>query len=180
MRVIYFLMSAVLLMSGCAATPAWDLEHLVVAKEVELSTWKLLNYENFKNNGGFVRYFVPPGQKELRSWSKLITVGFVSGNETVKNYAAADENRMKARCSGTKHQMIESDTYNVYYANTYPQCEGREPQSEISRLIQGNDGIHRLSYTVKGRELTSDEKEKWLTILRNSFIAKGEKHERVR
>jgi len=77
-------------------------------------------------------------------------------------------------------KSLESDTYNVYFTNTYPPCGGRESQAEISRYIQGSDGIHSLSYTVKDRELTPGEKEKWLTILRNSFVAKGEKHEKVR
>lgn len=181
MRIVYFLMSLVLLLPGCASTPNWELEHLVVAEASGLNTWQLLRYDNFKNNGGFARYYVPPGEKELKSWSQLITVGFLSGNKiTIKEYLQADENRMKVRCPGTRHQVIESDAYNVYFTNTYPPCGGRESQAEISRFIQGNDGIHSVSYTVRGRELTSGEKEKWLTILRNSFIAKGEKHEKVR
>jgi len=181
MRILYLLLSVTLLLPGCASTPNWELEHLAIDKSVDLRSWQLLSYDNFKNNGGFARYYVPPGKNELKSWSELITVSFLSSNKiTIKEYLKADENRMKVRCPGTRHQVIESDTYNVYYTNTYPPCGGRESQSEISRLIQGNDGIHRLSYTVKGRELTSGEKERWLTILRNSFIAKGEKHEKVR
>jgi hypothetical protein len=181
MKTVSFLMGMVLLLPGCASTTNWELEHLVVAEASGLDTWQLLRYDNFKNNGGFARYYVPPGEKEKMTWSELITVGFLSGNKiSIKDYLKANENRMKVRCPGARHQVIESDTHNVYYTDTYPRCDGRESQSEISRFIQGNDGIHSLSYTVKGRELTTGEKEKWLTILRNSFIAKGEKHEKVR
>lgn len=180
MRILYFLLSVTLLLPGCASTPNWELEHLALDKSIDLHSWQLLRYDNFKN-GGFARYFVPPGKNELKSWSELITVAFSSGNKiTIKEYIKADENRMKVRCPGTRHKVIESDTYNVYYTNTYPACGGRKPQSEITRRIQGSDGIHRLSYTVKGRELTSGEKEKWLDSLRKCYIAKGEKHEKVR
>jgi len=178
MSKLYFLLSVILLLPGCTSTPNWEREHLAIDKSVDLRKWQLLKYDNFKNNGGFARYYVPGGKGQKESWSELITVGFLSDDKiTVDEYLQYYEKQMKIRCPGTKHQIIERETYSVYFTNLYP-CGGT--QSEISRFIQGNDGIHRLSYTVKGRELTSGEKEEWLTILRNSFIAKGEKHERVR
>lgn len=184
MKIGHLLLSATLLLTGCASTPNWDLEYLVIDKSVDFRSgklpWKLLKYDNFKN-GGFARYYIPNRENELKSWSELITGVFISDDKvTLKKYLMTNEKQMKVRCPGTMHHVIESDMYNAYYTNTYPACGGRERQSEITRIIKGNDGIHRLSYTVKGRELTSGEKEKWLNSLRKCYIAKGEKHEKVR
>lgn len=181
MKAVYFLIGAVLLSFGCAHTSTPMAEHLIVAKASGLHTWQLLSYENFKNDGGFARYYVPPGKENLKSWSELITVGFLNGNQiSIQQYVEAEKNRFNVQCPGTRHRVIESDAYSVYHTYTMPSCGGRDSQSEIGRLIQGNEGLHRLSYTVKGRELTSGEMEKWLTILRNSIIAKGDQHEKVR
>lgn len=181
MRIVYLLMGVVLLSFGCAHTPAPMGEHLIVAEASGLHTWQLYSYKNYKNDGGYVRYYVPPGKENLKSPSESIVINFFIGNKiSVKQYVEADNNRLKEQCPGTRHQEIESDTYNMYFTRSYPPCGGRESESDISRLIQGNEGLYHLSYIVKRRELTSAEKEKWLKILRDSFIAKGDQHEKVR
>jgi hypothetical protein len=168
------------LMPGCANTPNWEQEHLIVAEASGLNTWQLLTYSNNKN-GTFTRSYVPPGKENLKSWSERITVGFLNENQiSIKQYEEGERNRLNVLCPGTKHQVIEADTYNIYYIYAMPSCGGRYSQAEIGRFIQGNDGLHLLSYVVKGRELTLSEKEKWLSILRNSFLAKGDQHEKVR
>lgn len=174
-------MGVVLLSFGCAHAPTPMGEHLIVSESSGMHAWQLLSYKNYKNNEGYVRYYVPPGKENLKSPSEQIAINFFSGNTiSIKQYEEADNNRLKVQCPGTRHQVIESDTYNVYYTNSYPPCGGQKSQSEISRLIQGNEGMYHLSYTVIGRGLTSAEKEKWLKILRDSFIAKGDQHEKVR
>lgn len=178
MKTVYFLMSVTFLLLGCAHVPMG--EHFVIDASSEIDKWQVLSYENFSNNTGYVRYYVPPGRENLKSWSELVTVSSYKGSMPLKRYVEIEVARFSSRCPGTKHQVIESDIYNMYYKFSFPSCGGRPPESQLNRVVQGNDGIYHLSYSVKNRELALKDEEKWLPILRKSFVANGDQHEKVR
>lgn len=163
---------------GCAHTPLG--EHLVLDRSFNMENWQVLHYENFRDKQSFTRYYVPPGSHNLKSWSELVVVGEFRFAKKIKEYVESDVARLNARCPGSKHQVIESDTYNVYYTFSFPSCGGRRPESQIGRVIQGNDGIYHVSYSVPSRDLTPEEKQKWLAAMRKSYVANGDQHEKVR
>lgn len=174
MRTVSFVIGAALLLLGCAHVPLG--EHMSMPGH-EIDGWKILTYHNSRDGSGSV-FYVPPG--ELHYWTRGVLIGYQKSPMSVNQFVETGVKYVSSQCPGTTHQLIESDTYNVYYINTYPACKDADPQSEITRMIQGNEGIGRLSYMVQGRELTPSEKEQWLAILRKSHLRNGDQHEIVR
>ena len=176
MRVIYVLIGlAFFLVSGCATTP---LEGLVT--KADPKQWQVGFQKDFGAGKGYIREFVPKGEN-IKSWSKLLSIEFIEDEKgSATNFANTLATKRQNQCPGTKYELMESDTYNAYYTFSFPGCMGHQSQSEISRVVQGNDGVHRLSYAVKGRELSANEKAEWLTFLRDAYLAKGDRNNKVR
>ena len=156
---------------GCAVGPPTLLERLVTSASTD--QWQVGFQRDFGPGDGYIREFVPKGES-INSWSKLLSIEFMEGvsstpTQWTKNFA---EKRI-TQCPNTDYSVIESDSHNIYYSFSFPACMGHEKQSEISRVIAGNDGLHRLSFSVKGRELTPEEKNVWLNFLRDAYVAKG-------
>jgi len=165
----------ILLLIGCAHVPLP--EHMVFHGKEGIENWRILDYENF-NSGGFVHYYAPPDTKDGKSWLQLLTKGIEVGADiSLEKYVADSIAAYKTNCPGTTHKIIEADAYNLYYTNSYP-CRGH--QSEVTRIAKGNEGLYRLSYTIRGRDLTQNEIEEWLKVFRAAYVAKGDQHERVR
>ncbi len=175
MRTVSFVIGAALLLIGCAHVPLG--EHMSMSGH-EIDGWEILKYNHSRDGSGFI-FYVPPG--ELHHWTRMVVIGYQkSPSMTVNQDVEASTKYISSQCPGTTHQIIESDTYNMYFINTYPACKDADPQSEITRIVQGNEGLGRISYMVQGRELTSSEKEQWLAILRKSHLRNGDQHEIVR
>jgi len=178
MKSIISLLVITIMLLGCAHAPLG--EHLVLDRSFNIENWQVLHYENFSDKKSFTRYYVPPGRDNLKSWSELVVVGEYKNARKIKEYVEFDVARLNARCPGSVHKVLESDTYNVYYTHSFPSCGGRRPESQIGRVIQGNEGIYHVSYSVPSRGLTQEEKQKWLAAMRKTFVANGDHHEKVR
>ena len=51
-------------------------------------------------------------------------------------------------------------------------CNKIVTQSEIVRLMKGNDGLHRVAYTEKTENISESERNKWLASLERAFVVK--------
>ena len=54
-------------------------------------------------------------------------------------------------------------------------CKKVVTQSEIVRLMKGNDGLHRVAYTQKTENITGPARDKWLVSLERAYVVKGGK-----
>lgn len=52
-------------------------------------------------------------------------------------------------------------------------CTNHATQSEIVKLIKGNDGIHRIAFTQKTKKITGDFRKHWLASLKKAYVTKG-------
>lgn len=85
----------------------------------------------------------------------------------------------QAQCPGTRFSIIESEEYSVPYSFVFPACVGHEQQVEVTRLLQGNDGIHRISYARKGSVLDPAIQEYWIARLRTAYVVKDPDREPI-
>jgi len=185
MRSIHIVLLAVLILTGCQSVPDYSKEHVFLPNQESLK-WKIVKYENRKDGG--VRYFfVPQDETQPRSefrwtgpsWTTLLSVAYVPGvTGSIRDYAVINSQYNAIVCPGTKYDLLEHDQHDAYVLIDYL-CNGQH-QSEITRFMRGNEGIYGLSIHANGREFTNTEKDKWRTFLRNSYVAKGHQHERVR
>jgi len=54
-----------------------------------------------------------------------------------------------------------------------PTCNVKTTQTELVRLIQGNDGLHRVSFTVKSNKINSETYSNWVTRFKETTVWKG-------
>ena len=52
-------------------------------------------------------------------------------------------------------------------------CTNRATQTEIVKLIQGNDGVHRVAFTHKANKIKGNSRKYWLASLKKAYVHKG-------
>ena len=45
-------------------------------------------------------------------------------------------------------------------------------QVELARLLEGNDGLHRVAFTKKGADFSAEERKRWLEALAGAQVVK--------
>ena len=164
----YLLFLVALLVAGCESTP---IEGIVT--DIDSASWKIGYQRDFGIGNGTIREFVPTGE-DIDHWTKLLSIEFYEGNRTpVALYAKYFGKTREEQCPGTKFEILKEERYSVSYYFEFPDCMGQDAQAEVTRLIQGNDGLHRISYAEKGTGLSSATREKWLAKFQSAYVAKG-------
>ena len=164
----YPLTLVMLLIAGCVSTP---IEGIVT--DIDTAGWKVGYQRDFGVGNGYIREFVPVGE-DIDHWSRLLSVQFYEGNKTpVALYAKYFGETRQRQCPGTKFQILRTEEYSVSYYFEFPDCMGQKAQAEVTRLIQGNDGFHRISYAEKGTGLSSATRDKWLQKFERAYVTKG-------
>ncbi|HEX6812681.1 MAG TPA: hypothetical protein VF384_13725 [Planctomycetota bacterium] len=47
-----------------------------------------------------------------------------------------------------------------------------QDQSEIARVLRGNDGLHRIAYTERARKMDAAARDKYLRAFQEAFVVK--------
>ena len=82
---------------------------------------------------------------------------------------------MEGRCANTKWEILEELETTLLYEWSISDCSAGEDQHEISKLLLGNDGLHRAAYTEKTSNIDAAIREKWLSQLSKAYVEKDEK-----
>ena len=86
------------------------------------------------------------------------------------------ETTMKSRCPGsTDWHVVLEEPHSVTYEWRIHSCPGQDNQTEIARILQGNDGLHRIAYTEKGDTMKPENREFWMKVLTKAYVAKGDR-----
>jgi hypothetical protein len=178
-KIVIRLAAAAALLSLCACLGTQvPLEGLVT--DLDPGPWQIGFEQDHGPGKGYIREWVPKGES-IEDWSRLFTIQFLEGETSaVSAFAEASAKARASRCPGTESEVLASTAHSVTQLYTSPDCGQFAAHSEIERLIQGNDGIHRISFSQKGGRLSVELIEEWLPVLQESYIAKGEAGERIR
>ena len=52
-------------------------------------------------------------------------------------------------------------------------CPGTGSRHELSRIIEGNQGLHRIAYTEKSEAMADENRSYWLNVFRQAYVAQG-------
>jgi hypothetical protein len=161
---------ASLLIAGCASTP---LEAIVT--EQNLAGWKAGNRQDLGRGKGTIVELIPVSES-IDKWQHLATIQFLEGEHRRPQFLMeALETSMKTRCPASADwRVITEEPHSVTYEWRIHSCMGQENQTEISRILQGNDGLHRIAYTEKGDAMTPENREFWMKVLGKAYVAKGD------
>jgi hypothetical protein len=163
------LMGASLVVS-CASTP---IEGIVT--EQSLVGWKAGSQGDLGRGKGTIVELVPVSES-INKWQQLGTIQFLEGeHRTPQSLMEALETTMKTRCPGaTDWRMVSAEPHSVTYEWRIQSCTGQDNQAEIARILQGNDGLHRIAYTEKGDTMKPENRELWMKVLNKAYVAKGD------
>ena len=169
MRTLLILM-AVVVMAGCASTP---LEAIVT--EQKLVGWKVATHHDQGRGKGTIVELIPASES-IDKWQHLATIQFLEGeHRTPRAFMDALEASMKTRCpANTDWRVIGEEPHSVAYEWRIHSCSGQDDQTEIARILQGNDGLHRIAYAEKGETMKPENREFWMAALRKAYVAKGD------
>lgn len=155
--------SLVLLLSCCATT----LETVYVP--AENTGWKQ-GYGVNKPGVTLIEYI--PSNESIDNWSRIFTIQFLEGmRDSTSTTSQTLRSIMLTNCPNTKWDVIAEENSSVTYERATLGCKGGN-EYEIARLLKGNDGIHRISYTAKN-PISEAERNKWLKAFSEAYVEKG-------
>jgi hypothetical protein len=165
-----FLVLTAVAIVGCASTP---LEAIVT--EQTLVGWKVgSQHDNGRGRGTIVELI--PTSESIGNWQHLGTIQFMEGEHRApRAFMDALETSMRARCpTSTDWRVIGEEPHSILYEWRIHSCAGQDDQTEISRILRGNDGLHRIAYTEKGDTMKPENREFWMGALKKAYVAKGD------
>ena len=143
----------------------------IVAKKAP--SWNIAYQKDFGVGRGTIREFLPKGEK-IRKWKHLATIQFIEGESlSPKEFMETLKVKMTKRCKETKWNIINETKYTITYEWSIQSCKKNKDQHEIARILQGNDGLHRIAYTEKKNEMDINNKKFWLSVFHDAYVAKG-------
>lgn len=114
--------------------------------------------------------YLPVGQN-INHWNELITSQFIPGLNDVS--AKEFANRILADLKKTglvyKAHFIEKGPKEVIFEYQVKQPKNLQ-QNELQKVVKGPDGIYVLHYAVKQTDMGAANRQKGLTILKNSTL----------
>lgn len=158
-----------LLVVGCGAA----LEHIRVPGK--LMGWKVgfQERERFTNNN--IKEIIPASES-IHNWSKMVTFQYKDKRkDNPEKFMQALKLSMKNKCKNTKWEILEKISNSILYEWSINGCSPLQDQHELSKLILGNDGLHRVAYTEKVKSMPKDTRAKWIKKLSNAYLAKDGK-----
>jgi hypothetical protein len=161
---------AILMMSGCVSTPIEG-----IATPAKMEGYKVGSAHDTGRGKGTIVEFVPVTES-INNWHHLATIQFMEGAHLSPDAAMQVlENTMKTRCPNhTEWRVISEGPHDVIYQWQIRSCPGQENQVEIARIMQGNDGLHRIAYTEKGDAMNPTNREVWMEVLKSAYVTKGD------
>jgi hypothetical protein len=159
------LLVAALAVTGCATT----LETVYVP--AENSGWKIGHGTN-RANATLLEFI--PSEETISSWSRMFTIQFLEGaRDAPRDFARVLQAQATSRCSNTRWNVLSEDASSITYQWSISDCPGHVDETEIARLLKGNDGLHRIAYVRKGPTLEASEQAKWLEAFSKAYVEKG-------
>lgn len=172
MKKLVLALLTIALISGCTAA----LEYAIVPSMDQ--EWKVgyQNREKFTNSN--ITEFIPPNET-IENWSKLFTIQYVAGaNPNLENFVTAQMNNTKKKCADLTWSVIEQSNNSFLYEWNTKSCSGNNSniytaQHVITRHINGNDGMHIVSYAEKTKNISEATRSQWIERLKKANIRKN-------
>ena len=120
---------------------------------------------------------VPKGQT-IDNWTELLT----KQNFDKKSLDPSPEDfmsKLKAlrqqRCKNVVWKVLQKTSSSILYEWRMANCPPHPDQHEIARIIDGKWNRFRIAYTAKVKEISPDERKKWIDIFSAAEVVNGKK-----
>ena len=154
-------------LASCASVP---LETAYVPADV--TGWDVGYAKDVRGQGNIVEYVKAP--ETINNWTKLITIQFLEGyKERPRTVMDRLESSMRGRCPDVQWSVINETETTVLYEWKIEGCHGQDDQHEISKLLKGNDGVHRAAYAEKEASIDTVIRQRWVDWLSKAYVEKA-------
>lgn len=165
-------------LASCGTIP---LETVFVPIE-DANTLKLGHSADAPGRGSIKEYI--PGGERMDDWRHLLTIQFLEAERRTPEELVAELEQWTRRHGGTlEWKVLERDANSVVYEWCLADCPKQDAalrdQCEVSRVLRGNDGLHRVAYTERGRAMDPAARARYLEAFRKAYVVKGPQQEPV-
>jgi hypothetical protein len=125
-----------------------------------------------------IHEFVPKGE-HVENWTRMYDWQAFARTDDPELTPMLFVNNLRQnttrRCPHAKWNIIEQSTDSVMYEFRTGRCSPNPEQHELGRIFSGSVNQYRIAYVRKTKELSADERERWLKVLREATVVAGSK-----
>lgn len=133
-----------------------------------------LGFENYNaEKKAVIKGYVPEGETAA-AWNELITLQFFEGLQnkvTVAQFLEKVQGGLEAACPGVNWSTVSEQEKEAVYRWSIQGCSGQPDQTEITRVVAGQEGMHIWHYAAKDPKLNLKKQKEWIDRL-NQFAVK--------
>ncbi len=118
--------------------------------------------------------FVPDGQT-AQNWSEMLSTQFLIGMQdtlSVPDYVARAKQTISRQCPAVRWKAVRESPEEALYEWNVDACKGVEDQSELTRVLRGEEGLHVLRYVIKRSPLPAEKRTQWTRLLGETKLLK--------
>lgn len=160
-----FKAAAFLMVSVVMVSPLFAQE--TVEAIFDARKWKLGSENYNSEKKAMTKEFVLEDQS-AENWTELITLQFIEGlQDRVRVSEILDkvQTGMKTACPSVKWITLSQERDNALYTWSIKGCPGQPDQTEIARVLAGQEGMHVWHYASKNPDIDTEKKKEWIDRL---------------
>ncbi len=119
----------------------------------------------------------------MENWTELVTVQTFPGKQadmTAREAMLRTKKWILKQCPDTTWNVIAQSEEAILYEWRTTECPGYGSEYEVSKLIRGKMGIHRLAYANKELPISQDRRNRWIDLIERAKLELGQyAHERL-
>ncbi len=133
-------------------------------------------FENYNpEKKAVIKEYVPEGETK-DSWREMVTLQFFEGLQkkvTIEQFLQKVQGGLQKVCPGVGWTTVSSSETEAVYEWNLKGCAGQPDQTEIARVMAGEEGVHVWHYAAKDPDLSIDKKKEWIDRLNLYRIKKA-------
>lgn len=139
----------------------------------EFTGWKL-GHKSRDRLDSSTRWEHIPEHEYISNWSRLFTIEFydtrLKDPEILMNKL---KSRIARRCPSLEWKVLEKQAGSILYEWHSRGCTRYQERHELARLIRGQQGMHRVAYTEKTRQIAPQTYQLWKKKLLGAYLETG-------
>ena len=144
---------------------------------MDSSGWKIGIASDFGRERGTTTVLIP-SEETIESWSERLTIQLVAtelGQDARKVAEDLFASQRVQYGDAVVQRVLAQDEWSVLFEWLLSGDEERPDQHKIARFIEGHQGLHRATYTLKSGLLSDESRERWVERLGSAVVLRGDK-----
>lgn len=155
-------------LSGCA-TPAGEQIRL----PGDLPGWKLGHKQRDRLNHSVFSELILETEY-ISNWSKKVSLEFYDKNQMdPEAFMLRLKSKMARFCKNIQSRVLDKQADSIMYEWRIKDCKRYPDQHILARIIRGKEGLHRVAYIEKTRDISPDNYRQWQKKLLGAYLEAG-------